>query len=112
MTSPVLAKIYDNPISKSLYQNLLEKLGNLGPHKVEPKQTSLHITNGKRAFLGVYARSNGLLLSIVGDHMLTSPRFKKVEQLSKSRYHYDILITEQNDIDSELMKWIEASYRL
>lgn len=112
MTSTVLAKIYNNPSSKILYQNLLKKIDNLGPHDVEPKQTSLHITNGKRAFLGVYARSNGLLLSIVGDHMLTSPRFKKVEQLSKSRYHYDILITQQDDIDSELIEWIKASYLL
>jgi hypothetical protein len=112
MTNPVLTKIYNNPISKTLYQNLLKKLDNLGPHNVEPKQTSLHITNGTRAFLGIYARSNGLLLSIVSDHPLTSPRFKKVEQLSKSRYHYDILITEQNEIDSELVGWIEASYKL
>jgi hypothetical protein len=112
MTNPVLAKISDNPISKMLYQELLEKLDDLGPYEIEPKQTSLHITNGKRAFLGVYARTNGLLLSIVGDHLLASPRFKKVEQLSKSRYHYDLLITEQNQIDSELLKWIEGSYRL
>jgi hypothetical protein len=112
MTRDILTQINDNPLSSGLYHRLIANLADIGPYTLDPKQTSLHITNGKRAFLGVYPRSNGLLLSVVSDHLIDSDRFKKVEQLSKNRYHYDLVVTSAEEFDDELMGWIGDAYRL
>ena len=106
-----LEKINSSAHTKELFEKLMKEVDALGVNEVERKKTSLHISHG-RAFLGVHPRSNGLLLNIVLDSPLTIGRVKKTEQVSKNRFHNEILVTEQNEIDKELVGFIDKAYSL
>lgn len=100
------------PEAEQLYRRLLEHLGRNGPYTAERKKTSVHVVAGRGAFLGVHPRAGGLLLNLVLDHALTSPRLAKVEQVSRSRYHNEVKLTAEEEIDAELLGWIAEAYRL
>jgi hypothetical protein len=95
----------------SLYSALCELLDELGPHETEPKKTSLHVTHG-RAFLGVHPRKGALLLNIVLTEPLAGPRVHKAEQVSANRWHNEVIVREESDIDAELREWIATAYKL
>lgn len=111
MDTNALTTIEGNTISNKLYSSLLEELKKIGEFDVEVKKTSLHIIHG-RAFLGVHPRKDGLLLNIVTSEPLKSGRLKKVEQVSANRYHNELVIGSVDEIDPELLSWINNSYSL
>jgi hypothetical protein len=111
MEQDVLAKILSDPTSSVIYAKLLEVLKQLGSFEVEPKQTSLHLTNG-RAFVGVHPRKGALLLNIVTSEALTSDRFQRTEQISAHRWHNEIVLSSPGDIDQELAAWLAQAYAL
>jgi len=92
--NPFLGK----PTAEELYRSLLDRMTVIGSFMEEPKKTSVHIVAGRGAFLGVHPRSDSLLLNIVLDHALTSDRFTKVDQVSKSRYHNELKVTVESDM--------------
>lgn len=106
-----LDKIRDNEPSAAIYARLLQRLEAIGRFAVEPKATSVHIANG-RAFLGVHWRKTGLQLSIVLVGPLDSARLKKSEQLSRSRWHHEVVLTSPRDVDAELVRWIKEAHKL
>jgi len=59
----------------------------------------------------VHPRSGGLLVDIALDRPLDSARLK-VQQVSKNRYHHEIVMRDPADIDYELRAWITAAYEL
>jgi hypothetical protein len=101
-----------SPAMRELYDYVLERVKQLGPVVEEIKKSSAHIVAGKGAFLGLHPRANGLLLNIVLDRPLTHHRIAKSEQTSASRYHNEVRISGREDIDDELLGWIEEAYRL
>ncbi len=111
MDTNALATIESNPITSKLYSSLLEELNNIGQFEVEVKKTTLHVVH-KRAFLGVHPRKEGLLLNIVTSEPIDSKRFKKCEQVSTNRYHNQLVVNAPEQINDELMSWIELSYSL
>jgi hypothetical protein len=106
-----LDKITGSEPAGSIYTALLEKLKSVGPFKVEPKASSLHVVH-KRAFLGVHYRKTGLLLNIVLDRPLNTPRLKSSEQVSRSRYHNEVLLATPGEVDRELVGWMKEAHRL
>ncbi|MEP6756347.1 MAG: DUF5655 domain-containing protein [Chthonomonadales bacterium] len=98
--------------TRDLYDHLLGRLRDLGPIAEETKKTSAHIVADSGAFLGVHPRASGLLLNIVLDYSLANSRVAKCEQVSKSRYHNEVKISSQEDLDDELMGWISQAYQL
>lgn len=106
-----LDKILDNEPSSAIYTKLLQKLKTVGRFVVEPKATSVHIANG-RAFLGVHWRKTGLQLSIVLARPLDSARLKKSEQLSRSRWHHEVVLSSPREVNAELMRWIGQAHAL
>jgi hypothetical protein len=110
-TKSALDKIAGSEPAGSIYKALIERLKTIGPYKVEPKATSLHIVHG-RAFLGVHYRKDGLLLNIVLDRPLKTARLKASEQVSRSRYHNEILVATPTELDLELMGWVKEAHRL
>ena len=99
------------PNVRAIYDRLLDEARKLGPFEEEPKKTSIHLSNG-RAFAGVHTRKDALLLTLVADHPIPSPRIEKVEQASKSRYHLEVRLKQPQDVDSELVAWLQSSYSL
>jgi len=106
-----LEKIAMGEATGPVYRELLRRLKPIGRWKVEPKGTSLHIVRG-RAFLGVHYRKNGLLLNVVLDRELPSGRARKREQISRNRYHNEILVETPAELDGELVEWIREAFEL
>jgi len=96
--------------ARAAYEILLPVLNNLGAFEVEEKKSSLHITNGSSAFLGVHPRKDGLRLNLVLNRRLVSDRIVKVEQVSAHRFHNEVDIHTQADVDEELAGWLTEAY--
>ncbi len=99
------------PEVNSLYNELLEALQNFGEVGVEEKKTSIHLTN-RVAFAGVHPKKEYLILNIVSEQPIMSPRIKKNEQVSKSRFHNEMKIENEGDINAELIGWLKTAYQL
>jgi hypothetical protein len=82
----------------------------LGPHEVDPKKGSLHVTNGS-AFLGIHPRRAGLLLNIVTSDELRSERIRKAEPISRGRWHNEVLVQAPDEVDDELRRWLTQAYQ-
>lgn len=99
------------PIVTKIYERLIRELQKLGPLKIEPHKTSIHLIN-RFGFAGVYTRLDYINLELHLDHKLISKRVSKVEQASANRFHHTILLTSEKDIDTELLNWLKEAYDL
>lgn len=99
-----------NESSSRAYEALIASLGEMGPFTVEVKKTSLHLSAGKAAFLGVHPRKQGLRLNLVLSRPLEGARLAKVERVSANRYHNEIDVREPAELDAELLGWIGEAY--
>ena len=100
-----------DPDVKEAYRQLIAELEKFGKVIEESKKTSIHLKN-KTGFAGIHPRKNYFILNIVSSSPIQSPRVIKQEQVSKSRFHNEVKIEKQDDIDSKLMKWLKNAYEL
>jgi hypothetical protein len=75
-----------------IYEKLIKELKKLGPLKIEPKKTSIHLGN-RFGFAGVYTRKDYINLEVHLNYKLTSKRVSKAEQASANRFHHTIKIS-------------------
>lgn len=106
-----LERVAADPISAAIYKILVEVLNETGSHTTEPGNASVLIRNG-RAFLGVHPRRGGLRVNVVLDRGLSGTRLVKVEQVSRHRYHNEVLLAAPADVDAELAGWIREARAL
>ena len=100
-----------DPSVRTLYDQLLKTLHEIGPIEQDPKKTSIHI-NRNSALVGVETRKNYLLLTIKADHKIDHPRIEKIEQISARRFYHKVRITSREDFDAELNGWLKDAYIL
>jgi hypothetical protein len=93
------------------YLRLLETARGFGPVVEEPKKTSIHLLS-QTAFAGVATRRTSLVLTLKSLTDIRSPRVQKREQTSAHRWHIDIPLTKPADVDTQLITWLHAAYRL
>src|SRR6476659_9606096 len=91
----------NDPIVRDIYEALMKKLELIGLVTVEPKKTSLHLKN-KSGFAGVHTRKSAINLEFVSSAGVKDPRVLKGEQVSKSRFHNLVKLTQVGDIDDQL----------
>lgn len=103
--------LFRSTASQAVYRRLLASLERLGPFTVETKKTCVHVCHG-RAFLGVHPRATGLLVNIVTEKGLRSPRVRKSEALSARRWQNHVLIESPADVDAELLGWFATARAL
>lgn len=96
---------------RAIYDRLLEALSSFGPFREEPKKTSVHLINTS-GFAGVHPRKSFLYLNLRMDRPLQGQRVAKCEQVSKNRYHNEIKISALDEVDGELIAWLEEAYAL
>ena len=99
------------PVVREIYDRLLRAVKSFGPITEDPKKTSIHIVN-RTALIGVATRKEYLILTVKSDCALTSPRVHKSEQVSAKRFHHDIKLTSPDDVNSELIGWLQNAYAL
>jgi len=98
-------------IVNSIYSKLIKEVMKLGPVRIEPKKTSIHLCN-RFGFAGVYTRKEYINLEIHLNHKVTGKNVSKVEQASTNRFHHTIKLTSPKDIDKELLGWLKEAYIL
>jgi hypothetical protein len=103
-----------DPAVRQIYQRLVTALERLGPLTEEANRSSVHLKPAAEApaFAGVHFRRAGLLLNVRGDAAIESPRVRKVEQVSRSRFHNEMLLASPADVDGELLGWLKAARAL
>ncbi len=94
-----------------IYTSLLSELQKFGNLKVEPKKTSIHLAN-RFGFAGVYTRKDYINLEVHLNRRLQHPRVAKVEQASANRFHHTIRLSSVDDIDHQLLSWLNEAYDL
>ena len=96
---------------RNLFKALKVEFTKFGKFEVEEKNTSFHITHNG-AFAGIHPRKSYLILNIVSSSPIKSHRVAHLEQVSKSRFHNEIKIEKESDIDDELLGWLHQAYEL
>lgn len=96
---------------------LLAALKRIGPCTVEAKKTSLHFRPGGAAaagpaFAGARPLKSGLRLTIVLAAPSHSDRLVKCEQVSRNRWHAELVVAADSTIDAELAQWLTTAYAL
>ena len=104
---------FDNraPEVKLTYAAILKAAKKLGPVKEEAKKTSIHLVR-KSAFAGIATRRTALLLTLKSDSDISSKRIAKREQASAHRWHLEIKLEGPEQVDREILAWIEKAYEL
>ena len=100
-----------SPEAVRLYQSLRAALRPMGAFGEEVKKTSVHLVRGS-AFVGVHFRRSHLLVTIKAAAPIDSPRMVKVEQVSKNRWHCEVKVSAETEIDGELTAWMRDAYDL
>jgi hypothetical protein len=98
-------------VTKDLYETLLKKISGLRNVIIEEKKTSIHLVN-RAAFAGIHPRKSYLILNIVSQAAIKSPRIYKSEQLSKNKFHNEVKIEKEGDINAQLLGWLKSAYDL
>ena len=93
----------------AIYIAIKHTVNKLDAVKFETKKTSIHEV-ARVAFLGIHPKTKWLDLNIVTVESITSPRVSKTERVSANRFHNTIRLTEESQVDSELINWIKKSY--
>ena len=99
------------PSITQTYHQLLTATRAFGEVAEDPKKTSIHLIR-KTAFAGVAVRKSAIILTIKSTHSSDSPRIFKQEQTSASRWHLEVKLTSPDDVDAELIGWLQAAWEI
>jgi uncharacterized protein DUF5655 len=104
---------FDNraPEVKATYAAILKAAKKLGPVSEEAKKTSIHLVR-KTAFAGVATRKTALVLTLKSDSDVANKRIARREQASTHRWHLEIKLEKPDQVDRELVGWLNKAYQL
>ena len=106
-----LERVAADPNLAAIHAALIGVVRGAGLYEIEPGKASYLVRND-RAFLGVHPRRGGLLVNVVLDHRVESDRMAKVEQVSRARFHNEVLLARPEDVDQEFVGWVREAYSL
>ncbi|MCA9390076.1 DNA replication protein DnaC [candidate division WWE3 bacterium] len=109
MTNSLISSSEQNV--QDIYEVLIKKVHALGDITIEEKKTSIHV-KARSAFLGIHPKKKFLDINIVTANPIDAPRVKKTEQVSANRFHNEVRLENVDQIDTELMAWIQQAYQL
>ncbi|MFS8131302.1 MAG: DUF5655 domain-containing protein [Candidatus Dojkabacteria bacterium] len=102
-----------NPVLEKILTSLFDSIETItqGKYTIEPKASSLHIV-AKSAFLGIHFLNDFIRINVVLNRRLDENKIYKVEQVSKSRFHNEINLKDNEDINEDLKAYIKEAYQL
>lgn len=109
MAGAVLEDLEDNPRARALCVFLIDALDEIGPYRIEIRETSLGLHHGG-PFLDIRPRAEGLLLTIVTRRRLIGSRVRASRRAPRNRWRNAIPINSEQDLDRELRGWLDLAY--
>ena len=100
-----------SPAVREIYDRLLDASRRFGPLKEDPKKTSIHLVN-RSAYAGVQNRRESMILTLKSTTDIDNKRIFRRLKASANRWYLEIKLTSPEQIDDELINWLEASYRI
>lgn len=100
-----------DPQLKATYDRLLRALREFGPVTESAKQSSIHLEKNS-GFAGVHPRKNAFNLEFRTDYKIDHPRITRTQQLSARRFEHTVKLTQESDVDEQLLKWLKDAYEL
>lgn len=100
-----------SPLLQAIYDRLIEACSRFGAVIEEAHKTSIHLKRDS-AFTGVAVRSSYIILTIKDDEKNPSERIVKSERVSKGRYHHEVRLENEEQVDRELIRWLRKAYAL
>jgi hypothetical protein len=94
----------------AIVSGLRDRIGSR--HVIEdPKQTCVHLvaSEGGTAYAGLHPRKGAVLLNIRLQSPLKSRRVRKVEQVSRNRFHCELILSSEAEVDDEVIGWLETA---
>lgn len=89
------------------YKSQIEK--QLGPVKIESLPCCIHFV-GTYSFGACWALKDKIRIDFRLDHPIETNRNHRVNKISANRYMYYFDITNESEIDAELMGWVAQAY--
>jgi hypothetical protein len=96
---------------RAIYDALVNAAKELGPVREEPKKTSIHLAR-RTAFAGVVTRRDAVILTIKSAAKIVDERIFRAEQTSANRWHLEVRLASETDVDAQLREWLRAAYDL
>ena len=100
------------PRARALYRRFESMIAKCGPFHIAPAKTRIAFL-GRVRFAGLSALSErGMTVAFALPGPLRSRRLTKVEEIVPGWWGHWLRITEVDQLDAELQKWLRQSYRL
>jgi hypothetical protein len=99
------------PHVREIYDRLLAASRRFGEVEEDPKKTSIHL-NRNSAFAGVQTQVGSLVLTLKSTAPIESPRVRKRLQASAKRWYCYVKVSTPDEVDDELIGWLQDSYDL
>ncbi len=80
--------------------------------RIETVKTTIHLSAWKAPFASVDVRRTHLRVGILLDRRLHHRRIERVEVLSKARYAHGVDVWVPEDVDAELLGWLNRAHEL
>ena len=94
----------------ALYAAFAKRVEELGRIEIRVKKTQISLVN-KRTFACVSMRRKGALIITFGlPHCIASDRIWQAAEPYPNRWTHHVVVERQEEIDDELMEWMEAAY--
>ncbi|SDN10132.1 hypothetical protein SAMN05421813_14118 [Daejeonella rubra] len=111
-TYPLELHFKGKDASRIIYENLYEKIKKvLGFYKVESLECCIHFVSTS-TFVAVKILKHKLQIDFSLSQELKNKRFVKAIKLSEHRFLYLLEITNEEEIDNELVNWIKEAHEL
>ena len=98
-------------VVREIYDRIHAASSKFGPVDEEPKKTSIHLVN-RSAFAGIQTRRDSVVLTLKSTVDIDSGRMFRRERASANRWYLYLKLTSPDDVNGELVRWLETSYQL
>jgi len=107
---PLEQHFYRKEKGKMLYEKFRMAVKNqLGFFKIESLECCIHFVS-TFTFAAIKIFKDKIRVDFSLDHKIESKQIKKYTQMSANRYLYYIDIISEDEIDGDLMEWIQEAY--
>ena len=100
-----------SPDVRRIYDLILGASKRFGTVREDPKNTSIHLVN-RSAFAGIQTRRDSIVLTLKSADNIDSERIFRRQQASANRWHLEVKLSSAEQVDRELVAWLEAGYKI